>query len=352
MPERAALRQAVLAEIREAASCASGDDERCEKCNRHVDAVLAAIARRRPQDGDCPAEDVFAHRPCTLKRGHEGYHDFAGQVAASETPAPGPPAMTPAVVRPYPGGTIVIAVREGLSDESVASAVAALTAATEGEGVTVVTVRGVEALRTWEPQPAPGALLRSDAETAAMLRADLADAEAQLARWPRCPAGCPCRVGIEDDADRNECGCDGPCNGGEQPARGLAAYEADIASLTDQRNRVSDTADQFRAQAARYRDLLDEIGTLAANAPEDGDSFAVLEQIAMMVAAVDVQDSAPEAAAHVPEATEQRAVIDKIWHMCQNPRQAAGVTQGVVVNGDRLAARIAGLIKNSGMEPF
>jgi hypothetical protein len=88
MPERAALRQAVLAEIREAASCASGDDERCEKCNRHVDAVLAAIARRRPQDGDCPVEDVFAHRPCTLKRGHEGYHDFAGQVAASETPAP------------------------------------------------------------------------------------------------------------------------------------------------------------------------------------------------------------------------------------------------------------------------
>jgi hypothetical protein len=157
-----------------------------------------------------------------------------------------------------------------------------------------------------------------------MLRADLADAEAQLARWPRCPAGCSCRVGIEDDADRNECGCGGPCNGGELPT----------------------------AEADRYRDLLDEVGTLAANAPEDGDSFAVLEQIAMMVAAVDVQDSVPEAAAHVPKATEQRAVIDKIWHMCQNPRQAAGVTQGVVVNGDRLAARIAGLIKNSGMEPF
>jgi hypothetical protein len=183
-------------------------------------------------------------------------------VAAQEPRSPEPPAMTPAVARPYPGSTIVLAVREGLSDESVASAVAALTAATEGEGVTVVTVRGVEALRTWQPQPAPGALLRSDAETAAMLRADLADAEAQLAKWPRCPAGCSCRAGIGDDADRNECGCDGPCNGGEPPA----------------------------PEADRYRGLLDEIGTIAANAPEDGDSFAVLERIAMMVAAVDVPE--------------------------------------------------------------
>jgi hypothetical protein len=38
--------------------------------------------------------------------------------------------------------------------------------------------------------------------------------------------------------------------------------------------------------------------------------------------------------------------------MCRNPKQAAGTSQGVVVNGDRLAERIAGLIKNSGMEPF
>lgn len=76
-----------------------------------------------------------------------------------------------------------------------------------------------------QPQPAPGIPLRSDAETAAMLRADLADAEAQLARWPRCPAGCNCRIGIDDDPDRNECGCDGPCNGGEQPAPGVDECE-------------------------------------------------------------------------------------------------------------------------------
>lgn len=66
------------------------------------------------------------------------------------------PAMTPAVARPSLGSTLVLAVGEDASDESVASAVKALTAATEGEGVTVVTVRGVEALRAWEPQPKPG----------------------------------------------------------------------------------------------------------------------------------------------------------------------------------------------------
>jgi hypothetical protein len=78
------------------------------------------------------------------------------------------------------------------------------------------------ALAARQPQPTPGGSLRSDAETAAMLRADLEDAEAQLARWPKCPSGCSCRLGFEGDADRNECGCDGPCNGGEQPAPGNA----------------------------------------------------------------------------------------------------------------------------------
>jgi hypothetical protein len=77
---------------------------------------------------------------------------------------------------------------------------------------------------------------------------------------------------------------------GVEPTPELAAYEADIASLTDQRNRVSETADHLR-------ELLDEIGVMAANAPEDGDSFGVLEEIAMRIAAVDVPDSAPEAAA-------------------------------------------------------
>ena len=77
----------------------------------------------------------------------------AWEAVAGQEPQPDLPVTTPAVTRPAWGDVIVLAVREGLSDESVASAVAALTAATEGEGVTVVTVRGVEALRTWEPQP-------------------------------------------------------------------------------------------------------------------------------------------------------------------------------------------------------
>jgi hypothetical protein len=43
----------------------------------------------------------------------------------------------------------------------------------------------------------------------------------------------------------------------------------------------------------KYRELLDEIGVIAANAPEDGDSFGLLEQIAMRIAAIDVPDSTP-----------------------------------------------------------
>jgi bacterioferritin-associated ferredoxin len=36
------LREAVLTEVREAASCASVDGE-CEKCTGHADAILAAV---------------------------------------------------------------------------------------------------------------------------------------------------------------------------------------------------------------------------------------------------------------------------------------------------------------------
>ena len=43
------------------------------------------------------------------------------------------------------------------------------------------------------------------------------------------------------------------------------------------------------AEIMRLRELLDEIGTLAANAPED-DAFAVCEDIAMRIAAADVPD--------------------------------------------------------------
>lgn len=54
-----------------------------------------------------------------------------------------------------------------------------------------------------------------------------------------------------------------------------------------------DERDATRAELAALRELLDEIGTLAANAPEDGDAFGVCEQIAMRIAAVDVPDSTP-----------------------------------------------------------
>jgi len=51
--------------------------------------------------------------------------------------------------------------------------------------------------------------------------------------------------------------------------------------------------DAARAERNELRELLDEIGVTAANAPEDGDSFGLLEQIAMRIAAVGVPDSTP-----------------------------------------------------------
>lgn len=58
-----------------------------------------------------------------------------------------------------------------------------------------------------------GELAPAHAALAGQLRdalADLADAEALAANWPKCPDGCGCRLGT-DDADASECGCDGPC---------------------------------------------------------------------------------------------------------------------------------------------
>lgn len=66
------------------------------------------------------------------------------------------PAMTPAVARPELSSVLVLAVGENVPDSSVEALEKALAAATAGEGVTVVTVRGVEALRTWHPAVAPG----------------------------------------------------------------------------------------------------------------------------------------------------------------------------------------------------
>ena len=54
-PEQPALRLAVIAEIRQAASCDSDDDDQCQRCCRHADAILAAIAMQQPQAPPEPA---------------------------------------------------------------------------------------------------------------------------------------------------------------------------------------------------------------------------------------------------------------------------------------------------------
>jgi hypothetical protein len=51
------------------------------------------------------------------------------------------------------------------------------------------------------------------------------------------------------------------------------------------------------AELARLREVLEEVGVMAANAPEDGDCFAVCEEIAMRIAAHGVPGTAPGAPA-------------------------------------------------------
>lgn len=73
-----------------------------------------------------------------------------------------------------------------------------------------------------EPHAAPGL-----AEQLRLVQADLADAEAEIGRWPRCPAGCRCRIGTED-ADALECGCDGPCTTGWEFPPAPSSQSGDI----------------------------------------------------------------------------------------------------------------------------
>jgi hypothetical protein len=131
---------------------------------------------------------------------------------------PDEPVMTPAVARPLFGSTLVLAIHPDQDDEAARKGEEAIRAATAGDGVTVVTVRGIEALRTWEPLPGPGP------------------------HYYTAGTGCAdCRA------------------------------EAKLAGLSE---------------------LLEEIGVLAANAPEDGDLLGVLEEIAMRVAAAGVTGAA------------------------------------------------------------
>lgn len=48
-PEQAALRLAVITEVREAAYCDSDDGDQCQKCTRHAEAILAAVAAQQPK---------------------------------------------------------------------------------------------------------------------------------------------------------------------------------------------------------------------------------------------------------------------------------------------------------------
>lgn len=73
---------------------------------------------------------------------------------------------------------------------------------------------------------------------------------------------------------------------GMQAARGMVPAEPGLAGVQAELREAG-------AENMRLRALLDEIGVTAANAPEDGDSFGLLEEIAMRIAAADVPDDEP-----------------------------------------------------------
>jgi hypothetical protein len=74
------------------------------------------------------------------------------EAIAAQEPQPALAAMAPAVVRPFLGDVIILAVGDS-GDESARELQDTLAAL--NQGTPVVTVRGVEALRTWTPPPAP-----------------------------------------------------------------------------------------------------------------------------------------------------------------------------------------------------
>lgn len=87
-------------------------------------------------------------------------------------------------------------------------------------------------------------------------------------------------------------------------------------------------AEEWQPRVDALRGLLDEIGVMAANAPEDGDSFGLLEQIAWRIAAVDVPDSTP---------------LDE-WPDPENPitGRTPGAAATVDITGEVLTAAVQG----------
>ena len=73
-----------------------------------------------------------------------------------------------------------------------------------------------------------------------------------------------------------------------KPAPELAAARFDAEQAREALSAVM-------AEHRQLRELVDEIGVMAANAPEDGDSFAVCEEIAMRIAAHGIpEEPSPE----------------------------------------------------------
>ena len=88
-----------------------------------------------------------------------------------------------------------------------------------------------------------------------------------------------------------------PCGDGAD-ARYCETFWTQHAEIEELRTQLAADMDEIE----RLRELLDEIGVMAANAPEDGDSFGLLEEIAMRIASRDVPDD-PAAAASTEGAT-------------------------------------------------
>jgi hypothetical protein len=75
-------------------------------------------------------------------------------------------------------------------------------------------------------------------------------------------------------------------------AAAMAGRREEVHRLTTEQLRDAYTENRsLLDRVDALRELLDEIGVMAANAPEDGDSFGLLEEITMLIVAAGVPDS-------------------------------------------------------------
>jgi hypothetical protein len=342
---------------------AFGAGARTQAAIEHADEAAAVGADATPSTGetgllDWAATLLASSQPVPeVPSGdwHAGFgrwrDAYTGAVPLPLNTAAFTPASGAVAVRAYSGGVIALLVAGGASEEHVSKMRDSLAAASD---VPVAVFRDLLALLYWQPssvQQKPRRRWRTGGQEE-KVDSDTAAQAAIAAQQPQ----------------------------GESPsiANSYALYKFAQSGewLTCEEDGRLDMRKELLAVKAAVRDALKPVTGTPAAAELLGKVYGIVFEagltletrnerlVDLLLASALGHDTpaqpAPELAAKpMPrvdraraEADELRAVIDMIWRMCQKPKEAAGLSRGLVVNGEHLADRIAGLIKNSGLEPF